>query len=798
MALAPTSNSGVAALFQTVGQGSQKLDASNTNLQAAGITTQTQAQALNQAYNTLLGVGTNDGTLQQAAGAAVYQPLDGYTAGTTAQGSGLSSVTLGTAATPTDFNLPPEQLSPASFNSWSSGFQKQYIDRVIESQISPLAVSAGATDYKVAGGYVQIGASSGSPINVVITPSQDATGKPIYSGGSIYVIENLTKTSFATMTSATQALIAGYDTHINAANKPFATIAASINLNTVGGVVVPPMTARSTQISAINTAIYQILQDANNSGIPISVTPDNTGNTSLVNNGSLVNAQTGTSGNGSLISGITYTGQGSPAQNPKGDGRLLCFNDVLVFVNELLNLQKQLLNMSVFAADSIQTQIDTIQSRYKTISAFGNIPNQFSAVDTSPQAVQSGAGLKDALGLETGLSPLRVNVVSTDVADTASTATNTTYYIYQVQSYGNTGDPLYNSTIQNQTQNYNNDPANKDNKISAGDWILVDSSLTLYDFTKAQSGNGPVPSRYNAGNAPYPYFLWSRGGSPAPSLGDSGNLGSQIVQGKPLGVLTLTQTNQPIAQSNQSTISSGYQKMIQAERQTLALQNQMAQVASAGTLANSNGTGNKALDVPNLIFLLQLYTNLIDEQQNASATEVVNQQNNLLNTYSQMQAMVNAVQGKFDATKQTEQRDIFGNLTNNNNNNTAYTKLTPYDLQNQQGISQAQMNVLSMFDKNLGDLLSPIEKLYGISRPTQALFDDANKGTGNSICYTATAWNSFGTSLSSAVTQINQQTQIQMNNIDTLNKEKDQHFNLANNCLSKLTDILSAIGRNLN
>jgi hypothetical protein len=37
-----------------------------------------------------------------------------------------------------------------------------------------------------------------------------------------------------------------------------------------------------------------------------------------------------------------------------------------------------------------------------------------------------------------------------------------------------------------------------------------------------------------------------------------------------------------------------------------------------------------------------------------------------------------------------------------------------------------------------------------------------------------------------------------MNNIDTLNKEKDQHFNLANNCLSKLTDILAAIGRNVN
>lgn len=809
MALAPTSNSGVAALFQTVGQGSQKLDSSNSNLQAAGVTTQSQAQALNQAYNTLLGVGTNDGTLQQAAGAAIYQPLNGYTAATANQGTGLSTVALGAAATPTDFNKAPADLPPASFNSWSTGFQKQYIEQVIESGAYPgIAISANPpTDYKIAGGYLRIGANTGTTINVVITPSQDATGKPLYAGGTISIIENLTKTSFATMDSTTQALIANYDTKIpplaGSTLGAFATIAASVGLNMVGGVVVDPKSARTNAVSAINTAIAQIIADAQSSGIFINTTPDtNAADIALVNNGALVNAQSGATTGGTLISGIARADANDPSKNPTGDGRLLCYNDVAVFVTELLNLQKNLLNMSVFSADNINTQINTITTRYKTISAFGNIPNQFSLADTSQIAQQSKAGLTNVVGDGTPIAPLRVNVVSTDNADTTTGTTQKTFYIYQVQSYdaNRATDSTYNAYIQQQTQAYNNNPANSTNKISANDWVIVDSNLNLFDMTQPHLSTDPFPTRYNTGTGQVPYFLWSKdSGNPKPSIdATSGNLPLTTVNGTNMGLLTVMATNQPVAQTNQSTINSGYQKMIQAERQTLALQNQMNAVASTGSIANSNGIGNKALDLPNLIFLLQLYTNLIDEQQNAAATEVVNQQNNVLNAYSQMQSLVNAVQGTFDPKTQTEQRDIFGNKTTTSANNTAYTYLTPYDLLTQNKATQAQLNILSMFDKVAGQQLSPIEKLYGISRPTQALFDDANKGTGNSIAYTATAWNSFGTSLSSAVTQINQQTQIQMNNIDTLNKEKDQHFNLANNCLSKLNDILAAIGRNLN
>lgn len=838
MALAPTTNSGIAGLMQNVGQGSQKLSSNNTNLQAAGITTDAQAQALNQAYNTLVGIGSNDGTLQQAAGAAVFQPLNGYTVGSTNQGSGLSTVALSGQPLPTGFNLSPDQLSSAAFNSWSTGYQRQYIDNWITNNNSSFATSAIlGGDYKRVGGYIQIGANAPPdtsqtppvaappPINVVITPSQDSAGKPIYSGGSIYIIENLTKTSFAPMTASTQDLIAKYDGVMSAVTgrtiQAFATIAAAINVNKVNNVIVDPRTARTQQINQINIAINQIVKDARNSGIQININADTSAsNNALVVPGAFANADTGSTQNGFLVGSISNAG-GNPSINPKNDGRLLCYNDVAVYVNELLTLQNKLLNMSVFSADSILPQINAITTRYTNLSAFGNIPNQFSAADTNAAATASGAGKTNSSGGTAGVAPLRVNVVSTDNPD-LSASLGPKYYVYQVESWHGRdaqSDSNYNAVIQNNVQRYmesgfdNNPPdyttdQNQSTEIHAGDWVLVDAAGNLVNIS--QTTLTPLKLKGDGSNSPYIYYQASAGGS----LDKSGLPAEQINGGTTAYAIQTYQSTVTAGTTNQTTIGNGYQKLIQAERQIQALQGQMDLVVSNDPNNRGRINAGKALDMPNLIFLLQLYTNLIDEQQNAAATELVNQQNDLLNTYSQMQAMVNAVQGKFKPGDQTQQLDIFGNLqTSNTNGTTFYTDFTADTLLNgiPQGngqpktsviaVNQGQLDILSMFDKNLGKTANPIETINGIQRTTNGLydiFDSANGKSFKTIAHTSTAWNSYGTTLSSLVTQVNQQTQLQMNNIDTLNKEKDQHFNLANNCLSKLNDLLSAIGRNLN
>src|SRR5262249_799529 len=122
-----------------------------------------------------------------------------------------------------------------------------------------------------------------------------------------------------------------------------------------------------------------------------------------------------------------------------------------------------------------------------------------------------------------------------------------------------------------------------------------------------------------------------------------------------------------------------------------------------------------------------------------------------------------------------------------------------------------QMKAISMFEDFLGSLppvgagqQHPIEKLQGIHRPTgQDMYDNFttlnkdHKHDAGLNPFFKTAWDSFATELSDPVTLINQQNQIQMNDINSLQKQKDRHFDLANTAVAKATDIIQSIGRNV-
>ena len=58
-------------------------------------------------------------------------------------------------------------------------------------------------------------------------------------------------------------------------------------------------------------------------------------------------------------------------------------------------------------------------------------------------------------------------------------------------------------------------------------------------------------------------------------------------------------------------------------------------------------------------------------------------------------------------------------------------------------------------------------------------------------------WNAFNSSLSDTVSQLNQQSQLKMNDINSATKQKDRHFDLANNSLSKMNDMIQTIARGL-
>jgi hypothetical protein len=56
-------------------------------------------------------------------------------------------------------------------------------------------------------------------------------------------------------------------------------------------------------------------------------------------------------------------------------------------------------------------------------------------------------------------------------------------------------------------------------------------------------------------------------------------------------------------------------------------------------------------------------------------------------------------------------------------------------------------------------------------------------------------WEGYGQTLADAVTLLSQDSQIKMNDVNSLDKQKNRHFDLANGALQKLSEILNNIAR---
>lgn len=216
----------------------------------------------------------------------------------------------------------------------------------------------------------------------------------------------------------------------------------------------------------------------------------------------------------------------------------------------------------------------------------------------------------------------------------------------------------------------------------------------------------------------------------------------------------------------------------------LALDNSKLATVQTGSLEN------KKLDVPNLVFLLQLNYNLMAEAKVTADTEEINQQNALLQVYGQMQQLVNDVSKSF-GTDQEQTRNINGSD----------------DVQYAESLPASRKMLISMFEDYLATngagssgtrVMHPIEKLRGITRPLQDMMEQKHTDNGRLDKineFRKTQWDSFNTQLSDTVTLINQENQIKMNDINSMNKQKDRHFDLANSALSKMFDTIQNIAR---
>lgn len=238
---------------------------------------------------------------------------------------------------------------------------------------------------------------------------------------------------------------------------------------------------------------------------------------------------------------------------------------------------------------------------------------------------------------------------------------------------------------------------------------------------------------------------------------------------------TTTVYHNVISLDDGATVKHGYQVFIDQEKKIAELAEDRMQL-----VRNDGVVNGKRLDVPTLIARFQmLYSDSLKAQE-VMETEDVNQQNALLKTYAAMQDMVNQTVEQFKSADDSP-KGILGLGVND------YNQLT-----------DQQKKVLSMFEDVLGKgQQHPLESQNDISRPLFDFFKQ-DPGADDNLDlnqFTQTQWSTFGTRLSETVTLLNQNTQIKMNDITSLEKEADRHFDLASNALSKLADTLQNIGR---
>lgn len=344
-----------------------------------------------------------------------------------------------------------------------------------------------------------------------------------------------------------------------------------------------------------------------------------------------------------------------------------------------------------------------------------------------------------------------------------------------------------------------------------------------------------------------------------------------------------------------ASIQNGYQEFMRAERGILAMQNRRESLSTGANYVNPK------LDVPNLIFQMQLLYEGQSEAVAESGTEEIRQLHNLLQDYAKMKKLVADQQALYDPSKPGEQRRL-GNIGWYNTTDSIYspqvwddgtnrgiafqlvsadgttvyaattstvpgstggTPIPDANLDAQEtavlenldfrnpifhwsllsgttglggstdlrthvlwalsaasgadfaGINttpvytEDDMMLLSMFadprhfqnmshpGNNLGGTLyqndHPIESLYGAERPLIDFIDSNANGSLKKM--RKSEWDAYSTQLSETITILNQQNQIKQSEIDKATKQQNRHFELGNNALRKMNDMLMSIGR---
>lgn len=239
---------------------------------------------------------------------------------------------------------------------------------------------------------------------------------------------------------------------------------------------------------------------------------------------------------------------------------------------------------------------------------------------------------------------------------------------------------------------------------------------------------------------------------------------------------------------NQTSVNKAADILLGAELRLFELAKSTQQIVTTGTYQG------RKLDTPNMTFLLQTFNNYRDEAEAEALSEELNQYNQLLQDYTQFQKMLNQTLRGYNPIKLADKDDIEKLPLLGASYSPEKAPIVKYDSSTQ--YTATEQRIIAMFDKTLtsgnpagSNKFHPIERSKTLTRPTENIID----GTLTPVAYEKPTWDRLTVNIANATKVINQDTQLRMDDINSLNKSKNRHYELATGSLNKLANILRAI-----
>ena len=218
-----------------------------------------------------------------------------------------------------------------------------------------------------------------------------------------------------------------------------------------------------------------------------------------------------------------------------------------------------------------------------------------------------------------------------------------------------------------------------------------------------------------------------------------------------------------------ASIADALDLLIELELQIYDLAVAAAEVISSGTYEG------QVLDTPGMIFVLQTLTNYRKEAEAEAMSEDLDQRNALLADYEKMQTLVTATLTKYSSSGDTDE------------------KKTIADAGILSVLEDEEQRTVAMFDSYWsalnGNTYHAYETEKDLDRPVEAMVDAA----GSLLSYEKETWDALGLNLSEATGTLSRDNQEVMDEVNTLNSEKNRHYDLASSTLNKMTSILRSI-----